>query len=230
MGLPEREGVNLERTAEFRPGVCTDARARRRQQHGGVSITNTRPTPHRHHQALLAKVYSRRSTILPGVLAGVAGTAAMDAVLYIMYRRSGGKDGLLKWEFSLDVDNWSAVSSPGLVGKALLHRLLGRDAPERWARPTQNAVHWATGVGWSTQLALLTGARGLSLRSGLIFGSTAWLTSYVVLPFSKVYKPFWEYDYGTLAKDLGPHLVFGVTTTAVLAALTGGSPQAHHGN
>jgi hypothetical protein len=62
----------------------------------------------------------------------------------------------------------------------------------------------------------------------LIFGSTAWLASYVVLPFAKVYKPFWEYDYGTLAKDLGPHLVYGVTTTAVLAAFTPQPLQALH--
>jgi hypothetical protein len=182
-----------------------------------VSIANGRPGPHG-HETLLAKAFSRRSAVLPGALAGVVGTAAMDTVLYIMYRRSGGKDGLLKWEFALDVDNWSAVSSPGLVGKALLHHVLGRDAPERWARPTQNAVHWGTGVAWSTQLALVTGASGLSWRSGLVFGSTAWLASYVILPFTKIYKPFWEYDYGTLAKDLGPHLVYGLTTTAVLAA------------
>jgi hypothetical protein len=190
--------------------------------------TATRRKTHGHFENLLAKASSRRSAILPGVLAGIAGTAAMDTVLYIMYRRSGGKDGPLRWEFSLGVDNWSAVSSPGLVGKALLHRLLGREAPERWARPTQNAVHWATGVGWSTQLALVTGASGLSWGLGLIFGSTAWLASYVVLPFAKVYKPFWEYDYGTLAKDLGPHLVYGVTTTAVLAAFTPQPLQALH--
>ena len=186
----------------------------------GVVTAISRPKPRGRRQGLLAKASSRHSAILPAVLAGVAGTAAMDTLLYIMYRRSDGKDGPLRWEFSLGVDNWSEVSSPGLVGKALLHLLLGREAPERWARPTQNAVHWATGVGWSTQLALVTGAKELSWRSGLIFGSVAWLTSYVVLPFPKIYKPFWEYDYGTLAKDLVPHLVYGVTTTAALASFT----------
>jgi hypothetical protein len=178
----------------------------------------------RHGQlgTLLSKASSRRSAVLPGVLAGIAGTAAMDAVLYVMYKRSGGKQAPLAWESSEGVDNWDAVSSPGLVGKALLHRLLGREAPERWARPTQNVVHWATGIGWSEQLALITGLSGLSLGSGLTFGATAWLASYVVLPFGKIYKPFWEYDYGTLAKDLGPHLVYGVTTTAVLAVFARG--------
>jgi hypothetical protein len=154
----------------------------------------------------------------------------MDTVLYIMYRRSRGKDGPLRWEFSLGVDDWSGVASPGLVGKALLHRVLGRDAPKRWARPTQNAVHWGTGIGWSTQLSLIAGAtNGFPWSSGVIFGSTVWLASYVVLPLAKIYKPFWEYDYGTLAKDLGPHLVYGVTTTTVLAAIARRALQAPHG-
>jgi hypothetical protein len=170
---------------------------------------------------LLSKVSSRRSAILPGVLAGAAGTATMDAVLYLMYRRSGGKQGPFAWDFSAGVEDWDAASSPGLVGKALLHRLLGHEAPERWARPTQNIVHWATGIGWSTQLSVVSGATGRVQRgAGLTFGATVWLASYIVLPFGKVYKPFWEYDYGTLAKDLGPHLVYGVTTTAVLGAFT----------
>lgn len=160
---------------------------------------------------LLAKVASRRSAIMPGVLAGVAGTAAMDAVLYFMYRRSGGKQSALAWEFSAGVDNWGSVSSPGLVGKAVLHRVLGHEPPNQWARSTQNVVHWATGIGWSTQLALVAGAGNrLPRGSGLTFGATAWLASYVVLPFGKIYKPFWEYDYETLAKDLGPISCMGL--------------------
>jgi uncharacterized membrane protein YagU involved in acid resistance len=67
------------------------------------------------------------------------------------------------------------------------------------------------------------------VSSGIIFGSTAWLASYVVLPVAKIYKPFWEYDTATLLKDLGPHLVYGVTTTMVLAAFAGRALRAPQG-
>jgi len=33
-----------------------------------------------------------------GASAGAVGTAAMDLLLYIRYRRGGGKDPLLRWE------------------------------------------------------------------------------------------------------------------------------------
>jgi len=34
-------------------------------------------------------------------------------------------------------------------------------------------------------------------------------TGYVVLPLVKLYKPIWEYDGKTLAKDLSAYLTFG---------------------
>jgi hypothetical protein len=34
-----------------------------------------------------------------------------------------------------------------------------------------------------------------------------------------VYKPMWEYDARTLAKDFTAHLVYGATTSAAFAAL-----------
>jgi hypothetical protein len=49
-----------------------------------------------------------------------------------------------------------------------------------------------------------------------------WLSGYVILPLAGVYKPIWEYDAKTLADDLGPHIVFGTTTSAVFAVLTRG--------
>ena len=45
-----------------------------------------------------------------------------------------------------------------------------------------------------------------------------------VLPLAGVYKPIWEYDARTLGVDLSDHLVFGVTTGAVFAALTREAP------
>ncbi len=40
------------------------------------------------------------AAVAKGLLAGVIGTVCMDTVRYVMYRRSGGKDGPLAWEFA----------------------------------------------------------------------------------------------------------------------------------
>jgi hypothetical protein len=144
----------------------------------------------------------------------------MDALWYLRYRRGGGQRGPLRWEFSGDLDKWEDASAPGQVGKLVLERLLGHDVPGEWARPTQNTVHWAMGLGWSAQFGLMLGlTRRSSWTWGLVFGPVVWLSSYMVLPIMKVYKPIWRYDATALAQDLSAHLVYGVTTAAVFAAL-----------
>jgi uncharacterized membrane protein YagU involved in acid resistance len=155
-------------------------------------------------------------------MAGALGTAGMDAVWYISYRRGGGIEGPLAWEFSAGVEKWDDVSPPGQVGRRLLEGFLGREVPDRWARTTQNVVHWATGLLWGAQFGVVAGsAERPSWRYGLVLGPVAWLSAYVVLPLAKLYKPIWEYDASTLAKDLSAHLVFGTVTGAVFAAIAG---------
>ena len=56
--------------------------------------------------------------------------------------------------------------------------------------------------------------------SGIVFGSIVWATSYVVLPLVKLYKPIWEYDGKTLAKDLIAYLTFGLGTGAAFRLLS----------
>jgi hypothetical protein len=51
-----------------------------------------------------------------------------------------------------------------------------------------------------------------------------WLAGYARLPLAGVYKPIWESDARTLGKDLSADLVYGVTTSAVCAALTREGP------
>jgi hypothetical protein len=117
-------------------------------------------------------------SVVTGALSGAVGTAAMDALLYVRYRRSGGTQGPLAWEFSAGVETWEGVSAPGLVGKRLLEALLGRKAPDRWARSVQNTMHWATGMGWSGQFGAVASLVELpAWTEGLIFGPTVWLSS-----------------------------------------------------
>ena len=55
---------------------------------------------------------------------------------------------------------------------------------------------------------------------GLPFGASVWAGGYVVLPAAMLYKPIWDYDVKTLAKDLSAHLVYGVTTATALRLLS----------
>ena len=50
--------------------------------------------------------------------AGAAGTV-LDAVHYLKYRRAGGTDGPLAWEFA-PVRNWESAPAPGQVARRVL--------------------------------------------------------------------------------------------------------------
>ena len=158
-----------------------------------------------------------------GAVAGAMGTAAMDLVWFARYRRGGGTQGLLAWETAEGVDKWDDASAPGQVGRRLVEGLTQEELPDRWARTMTNVVHWATGLAWGAQFGIVAGSlRGPRhwLVRGLALGPVAWLASYVVLPLAKLYKPMWEYDAPTLAKDLSAHVVYGAATAATFAALT----------
>ncbi|OLS99458.1 hypothetical protein BJF90_07985 [Pseudonocardia sp. CNS-004] len=160
------------------------------------------------------------SRAIRGAVAGAVGTAAMDLVWYRRYRRGGGKDPFLRWEFGGDVLGWADASAPGQLGRKVERIVTGRRPPERWARTTTNVMHWATGIGWAVQYGVLAGrpARHRIIRA-LALGPVVWLSGYVILPLADVYQPIWEYDARTLANDLSAHLVFGLTTSATYAAL-----------
>ena len=145
---------------------------------------------------------------------------AMDALWYLRYRRGGGQQYPLNWEFSGELEKWEDASAPGQVGKLLLERLLGHEAPDSWARSTQNAMHWAMGIGWSAQFGFVMRlTRRSSWAWGLAFGPVVWLSSYLVLPLMKIYKPIWRYDAKALTQDLSAHLVYGLTAATVFAAM-----------
>jgi hypothetical protein len=159
--------------------------------------------------------------VAAGALAGAIGTAAMDLVLYVRYRRGGGEDSVYRWEFAGGVTTWEEASAPGQLGQKVERFVTGGPPPDDWARPTTNLVHWATGVGWGLQYgALARRTAGHRWTRALALGPTAWLASYAVLPLAKVYQPIWKYDARTLGRDLSAHLVFGIVTATAFAAFT----------
>ncbi len=163
--------------------------------------------------------------VVAGALAGVAGTAAMDQLLYARFRGDGGKDGFWDWEFAGSVMSWDDASAPGQLGRKALRQLTGHEPPDEWARPTTNVVHWATGIGWGLlygALASTTSRHPWARALGL--GPAAWLSGYVILPLAKVYKPIWKYDTKTLANDLSAHILYGTAVSTAFWALSGENP------
>lgn len=67
-----------------------------------------------------------------GLLAGAVGTVCLDAVHYLGYRRAGGKDGPLAWEFA-PIDSWEKAPDPGQVAKRLIEGFTHRQLPDRSA-------------------------------------------------------------------------------------------------
>src|SRR3954454_758352 len=159
-------------------------------------------------------------SLAAGVLAGAAGTAAMDYLLYRRYRSGGGNDPFWPWESAAGVKSWEEASAPGQLGQKVERVVTGRPPPDDWARATTNAVHWATGIGWGIQYGMLAARTSRHpWLPALALGPAAWLAGYVILPLTKVYKPIWEYDARTLGDDLSAHLVYGEATAAAFAVI-----------
>jgi hypothetical protein len=160
-------------------------------------------------------------SIARGLIAGTAGTAAMDALLFSRYRRGGGTEAPPDWETSAGVTDWDKAPAPALVGKRLIEGLFGVQLPPDRARLVNNVTHWGFGIvsgaGYGVIAASLRRPRVLY---GLLFGASVWSGGYVVLPLAKLYKPIWDYDAKTLADDLTVHLLYGLTTSATFALLS----------
>ncbi len=160
--------------------------------------------------------------IVRGLVAGAVGTAAMDAYLFARYRGAGGRTRVAEWEFSEGLSSWADAPAPAQVGKRLYEGLLQTEIPERRAPLVNNITHWGYGIFGGVQYAIVAGSLARPrVIYGLPFGATVWASSYVILPAAKLYRPIWEYDAKTLAKDLSAHLVYGLTTSAAMQMLMG---------
>jgi Protein of unknown function (DUF1440) len=159
--------------------------------------------------------------IARGLVAGAAGTAAMDTFLFARYRRDGGDSTAKDWESSAGVTSWEDAPAPAHVGKRLVEGLFKIELLPSRARLVNNVMHWAYGILNGAQFGIV--AESLPkprIRYGLPFGATVWASDYVILPAAKLYKPIWEYDAKTLANDLSAHLVYGLGTATALQLLT----------
>ena len=149
--------------------------------------------------------------LVRGAIAGAVGTVAMDVVWYRRYRASGGTGAFTAWEFSASTLTWDEAAAPAQVGRRVIEGFLQRELPDSWAGPTNNVVHWVYGVMWGAEYGIVAGSQpSPNIGNGLPFATVVWSSGYVVLPLAKLYKPIWQYDAATLAKDLSAHVAFGM--------------------
>ena len=152
------------------------------------------------------------AAIAAGLFAGAAGTICLDAVNYLKYRRHGGKDSPLAWEFA-PVESWEQAPDPGQVARRLAEGFTQRELPDRWAWLTSTIAHWSYGSLAGAAYGVLAGSmRRPHALYGVPFGAAVFAGDYIALPVAGLYQPIWEYDAKTLAWDLGAHLAYGAGT------------------
>lgn len=158
--------------------------------------------------------------IVAGAIAGGIGTLAMDYVWYSRYKRGGGEDGFVDWEFATSTTSFEEASAPGQAGKKMADAV-GLELPHDAAGDTTNVMHWLTGVGYGVGHGVFQHRRN-PMIGGAVTGAGAFANSYAMMGAMGIYEPIWEYDRETLGKDLSAHLVFGVTTGLAYRILAGG--------
>jgi hypothetical protein len=155
-----------------------------------------------------------------GLLAGLAGTVGMDTARYLISRRAGPTESPLRWEFG-PIESWNDAPDPGQVARRVIEGFTQRKLPDRWAWLVSTAAHWSYGSLWGCLYGIAAGSVRRPLPAyGLPLGAVVWASGYAVLPEAGLYKPIWQYEPLTLAKDLAAHLSYGAATGSVFWLLT----------
>lgn len=158
------------------------------------------------------------SVIARGVVAGAAGTLAMDVLRFRRYRGEGGTDAFAPWELSTGTRSFEDAGAPADVGRRLA-RHAGVQIADRWAGLTTDVVHWSTGTTWGIAASALAAAGLAPLTAGLFVGGVAFSTAHAALSRVGMYRPIREYDGKRLVDDLEGHLLFGAVTGITLAVV-----------
>lgn len=152
-------------------------------------------------------------SLLLGLAAGVAGTAAMTAYQELVGRARGGGDG------DGGAPTWDEAPAPAQVARKAAERAAGRTPPAERIPLLTNAMHWAYGIGWGAVYGVVRSRlRARPFLHGPLFGTLVWLGSYAQLVPLGVYEPPWEYGPKTLATDWSYHVVYGLGVAGAFEA------------
>jgi hypothetical protein len=149
-----------------------------------------------------------------GIVAGVAGTAAMTAVQESVSRLRDSSDG------NGGPPTWDDAPAPAKVARKVLEGVFDAPQPASRIPLLTNVMHWGYGAAWGAVYGLLHGTlRARPILQGPLFGAGVWVMSYVQLVPMGLYRPPWEYDVETVGIDLSYHLAYGLGVAAAFDAL-----------
>lgn len=151
-----------------------------------------------------------------GLLAGVAGTAAMTGWQMLAARLRPSDDA----PSDPPDDPWEQASAPAKVAKRIGEGVLQREVSPDLIPLLTHGMHWGYGIGWGTVYGLVAGSAGRSgVADGAVFGTLVWIMSYVQLVPMGLYELPWKYEPQETALDLSYHLVYGAGVAAAFHAL-----------
>jgi hypothetical protein len=155
------------------------------------------------------------ASVARGVVAGVAGTAAMTGYQLAVAKLRGRP---LRTPVP---HRWADAPAPAQVAKRAADALgEGRHVTREDVPLLTNAMHWLYGVTWGGIYGAAAGLlRPNPALGGLSFGAGVWGTSYAELVPLGIYQPPWRYPAKEIAIDLSYHLVYGTAVALAYTAL-----------
>src|SRR4029077_4620454 len=128
------------------------------------------------------------TAVAAGLRPGAVGTVCLDAVQYLKYRRTGGTDNPVAWEFA-PVENWETAPDPGQVAKRVIEGFTQRKLPDRSAWLVSTIAHWAYGSAAGAAYGIVAGSLlRPHPRYGLSLGTALFANDYIAPPGPRLYK------------------------------------------
>jgi hypothetical protein len=154
-------------------------------------------------------------SLLRGIAAGIAGTAAMTAYQLAVARAQG------KPLATPVPHRWADAPAPAQLAKKAADWVgQGRHLTRDDVPMLTNAMHWLYGVSWGALYGVVAGAAEPDpVAGGLAFGTGVWGAAYAELVPLGIYKAPCEYSAEELALDWSYHAVYGLAVAAAFAAL-----------
>lgn len=152
-----------------------------------------------------------------GILAGLAGTAAMTAAQTRVLPRLPIPEGKPPRHRPNWPDEPEAKGEPATetTARRLVEGLARRPLGERQKRLAGNLVHFAFGASWGAILGTLRPRP--TMAEGLLFGTAVWMVSdNGLLPLLRIASWPNRYALGAHARALLAHLVYGAATAVAL--------------
>src|SRR5438309_1466486 len=129
------------------------------------------------------------STIIRGLVCGIAGTTAMTGWQDLSARLMDGSGGEGEGGDRHDGgDPWESASAPAQVGRLILRSISGRDVPPERIGLLTNVMHWGYGMTWGVVYAVSTPRHRGGVGRGLAFGTGVWAASYGLLVPLGIYE------------------------------------------